>query len=62
MQVQYVECIATGRRRNGHPGSLTLTGQVQGLLTPCSKLGSMLLPSAPRTYARGKAAGSSQGS
>jgi hypothetical protein len=35
LQVQYVECIATGRRHNGQPGSLTLTGQVGGLLVLC---------------------------
>ena len=35
LQVQYVECIATGRRRNGYPGSLTLTGQVRCLLVLC---------------------------
>ena len=37
LQVQYVECIATGHGRNGQPGSLTLTGQVRGLLVQCKR-------------------------
>jgi hypothetical protein len=31
LQVQYVECIATGARPAGTAGSLTLTGQVRTL-------------------------------
>ena len=37
LQVQYVECIATGRCHGGQPGSLTLTGQVRRLHMLCKQ-------------------------